>query len=119
MSTRRHDLEAQLRFLPPEVGGRRTPIGQGYRADFRYLDDPAGTTWMIHPHELITEAGDLLPEDARVMGKVFARMHVLSDHYCVTEHCSRIKVGTQFQVVEGNHVVAEGVVAKLVGLHDA
>lgn len=119
MSIRRHDFEAQLRFLPPEVGSRWTPIGQGCHGDFRYLDDPAGTAWMIHPHELITEAGDLLPEDARVMGKVLARMHVLSDHYCVTEHCSRIKVGTQFQLVEGNHVVTEGVVAKLIGLHDA
>lgn len=119
MSIRRHDFEAQLRFLPPEVGSRRTPIGQGCHGDFRYLDDPAGTAWMIHPHELITEAGDLLPEDARVMGKVLARMHVLSDHYCVTEHCSRIKVGTQCQLVEGNHVVTEGVVAKLIGLHDA
>ena len=73
---------------------------------------------MIHPHELISEAGDLLPEDCRVTGKVFARMYVVSNHYRVTEHRSRVRVGTQFHVVEGSHVVAEGIVTKIVGLND-
>jgi len=51
MPTRCHDFEARLRFLSPEEGGRKTPVRQGYRADFRYLDDPTGTAWMIHPRE--------------------------------------------------------------------
>lgn len=118
MPERRHDFEAKLRFLSPEEGGRQAPVQQGYRADFRYLDDPARTAWMIHPREFITEAGELLPADALVTGEVFARMYILMDHYRVTEHRSRIKVGLPFQVVEGSHVVAEGIVTEIVDLHD-
>jgi len=116
--TRRHDFEAKLRFLTPEEGGRQAPVQNGYRADFRYLDDPPGTGWMIHPREFITKDGDMLPSDTLIIGDVYARMYILTEHYRMTEHRIRIHLGTQFEVVEGNHVVAEGIVTKIVGLND-
>ena len=118
MSDRRHDFEAKLYILSHEEGGRINPVGQGYRADFRYLDDPLGQAWMIHPRCLIDEAGNALPDDAFVTGDTFARMYILVPEYRVSEHRKRITVGMPFQVVEGSHVVAEGIVTKLVGLLD-
>ena len=118
MPQRRHDFEARLRFLTPEEGGRQTPVSTGYRGDFRYLDDPPGTLWMIWPNEFITEQGEVLPPEIKVSGTTWARMFIVVDHYRTSLHRTRVQVGTPFQVVEGSHVVAEGVVTKLVGLHD-
>ena len=118
MPDRRHDFEAKLYILSRVEGGRINPIRQGYRADFRYLDGPVGTAWMIHPRCLIDEMGNLLPEDALVTGNTFARMYIVVPEYRVSEHRKRLSVGTRFQVVEGSHVVAEGTVTKLVGLFD-
>lgn len=118
MPSRRHDFEASLCFLSPEEGGRQTPVRQGYRADFRYLDDLVGTAWMIHAREFIDENGKLLPEGLPIFGNINARMYIVTDYYRVSEHRKRLNIGTQFQVVEGSHVIAEGIVTKIVGLYD-
>ena len=118
MPTRRPDFEARLRFLSPEEGGRKTPVFRGYRADFRYLDDPPNMAWMIHPREFIDEAGELLPEDTPITGIVHARFWILVPEYRISEHRRRISVSTQFYVVEGSHIAAEGTVTKIVGLFD-
>lgn len=118
MFSRRHDFEAKLRFLTPEEGGRQNPVMPGYKGDFRYLDDLSGTAWMIWPYEFIMEAGDVVPPETKVSGTICARMYIVVDQYRASEHRKRLSIGTQFQVVEGSHVVAEGIVTKIVGLHE-
>lgn len=120
MPARRHDFEARLRFLSPEEGGRRGPVlaGMGYRPDVRYHDDPPNQLWAIWPMDLTTDDGILVPLGTPAPRIVRARMYILNPELCVSEHRARLHVGTEFQVMEGLHIVAEGVVTELVGLHD-
>ena len=45
-------------------------------------------------------------------------MYIVNDELRVSEHRSRLHLGTQFQVMEGPHVVGEGTVTKIIGLYD-
>ena len=120
MPARRPDFAARLRFLSPEEGGRKTlPLsGLYYRPDMRYLDDPSDKLWVIWPRDLTTDDGNPLPSGTPMPSIVRAQMCIINDELRVSEHRSRLHVGTEFQVMEGPHVVAEGIVTELIGLHD-
>ncbi len=120
MPSRRPDFEARLRFLSPEEGGRKMPIlaGMGYRPDLHYLDDVTNQLWMIWPMEMTAEDGTAIPQGTPLPPVVTAQMYIINTDLRVSEHRSRLYIGTRFQVMEGPRVSAEGIVTALIGLHN-
>lgn len=48
--SREADFEAEVTILTAEQGGRKTPVFNGIRWDFRYSEDqPSDGVYMIHP----------------------------------------------------------------------
>jgi translation elongation factor EF-Tu-like GTPase len=109
------DFEAELRFLTSEEGGRQGPVYQGYRPDLRY-DGDVNELWMIWP-VFIDDVGAVIVGDVPLRGKVHAQMYVVVDEMRKTIHRQRLAEGVKFFLHEGPHVVAEGVVTHIVGLH--
>ncbi|SMP20492.1 hypothetical protein [Shimia sagamensis] len=115
------DFEAQIEILAPELGGRSVPARNQLRWDFAYANDAGyaigGTPldlFMIYPN-FLTATGHPLSKEAPISGTMNAHMHiVLRDRLPV--HQGLIKVGTRFNCHEGAHIVAKGVVTRLIGL---
>jgi translation elongation factor EF-Tu-like GTPase len=95
------DVEAQIVFLSTEEGGKRNPVKTGYRCQFRY----DGQDWFglqtfpgkeqVYPGETVNAYVTFLsPED----------------------HKGKLLVGKAFQLVEGSHIVANGVVTRIIEL---
>ena len=112
------DFDVRYRFLRPEEGGRKSPVFQGYRADFEYAEYPSATdiaVWMIWP-EFEDSDGCVLPKNAEVPAQGTARMWIVNNDLRYV-HRERLAVGTRGSSVEGARRVAELEVTRIVGLH--
>ena len=98
---RPRDIEAEIRFLRTDEGGRQGPARTGYRPQFYY----DGHDWdAVHEYP---DREWVYPGDT-----VTAYMTFLSPD-C---HVGRIQPGTSFQIREGTKVVAEGRVTRVLEL---
>jgi translation elongation factor EF-Tu-like GTPase len=116
-SSERKDFEVRLRFLTADEGGRQTTwVKQGYRCDFSY-ENELDAMFMIWPL-FLDELGEPLATNTTVktVEPVSAQMVIINDKLRVTEHRQRIKVGIKFFLREGNKIVAEGVVTRILDL---
>jgi Elongation factor Tu C-terminal domain len=119
--TRSPDFEAQIRLLSAAEGGRRTlPPLRGWRAMFRYADEPHGHhAWEIWPAVLVpNEAPETWVAGAPITEarSVHAHMFILNAELRRSVHLERISPGTRFFVQEGQRVVGEGIVTKPVAI---
>jgi len=98
-----HYIEAQIRYLLTEEGGRRTGVCSGYRGQFYYNgDDHDG--FQFFPDN----------EDGIALLGVTARTLVqFSQERWEEVHSKHIAVGTRFEIREGNRTVGHGVVTNL------
>jgi len=96
-----HDIEAEIRFLTKEEGGRISPVFSGYRPQFYY----DGRDWNA-PHEY-PDTYTVNPGDT-----VRAYLGFMSPQ----EHHGKIDVGMEFKIREGSRIVGEGVVTKIIDL---
>jgi translation elongation factor EF-Tu-like GTPase len=101
MATYRSDIEVQLTFVTTEQGGRRTPARSGYRPQFHYggMDWDAVHTYpdteLVHPGQTVR-----------------AFLTFLSPE----QHVGKLWPGMTFQCREGQRVIANGVVVKILEL---
>lgn len=104
MPTYPPDIEAEIRFLTTEEGGRRTPARSGYRPQFYY----DGQDWAAHqeyPDVEWVHPG----ETARTL------LRFLSPD----AHLGRIHVGMEFEVREGAQLVGRGRITKILNLAES
>jgi hypothetical protein len=102
-----HYVEAIIRYLTTEEGGRRTPVGNGHRGQFHYEAD--GET----PHDGFQFFPDLQPGEPLPLGQAArARVWFPQDRWDDL-HRHRIQVGMRFQIQEGSRVVGRGEVTKV------
>lgn len=90
-------LEAIVRFLTTEEGGRRTPVRSGYSAQF-HLD---GQDWSVH-----LTFPDLQPREQIILGNIFRTS--LNFFVDPERLASKLSIGTQFKIKEGARIVAVG-----------
>jgi translation elongation factor EF-Tu-like GTPase len=104
MSTDYREIEANIRYLTTEEGGRRTPVGSGYRGQFFYGgEDYDGFQYFPD-----------LPEGAMVELGTTVRALVRFRHERWEDvHSKRITVGMPFQIREGSRIVGQGVVTRV------
>ena len=95
------DIEVQITFLSTEEGGRRTPARTGYRPQF-YYDGKDWDAIHTYPDNELVHPGQ----------SVRAFLTFLSPEY----HVGKLWPGKIFQCREGQRVVANGVVLKIVEL---
>lgn len=98
------DIEAEIRFLTPDEGGRHTPARSGYRPQFYY----DGHDWDAHqeyPDVEWVHPG----ETARTL------LWFLSPE----AHLGRVQVGMEFEVREGARAVGRGRVTKILSLAES
>ena len=101
MSTYRPDIEAQLTFLTTEQGGRKSAARSGYRPQFAY----DGMDWDV----VCTYPDD---ESANPGQTVRAILSFLKPQ----EHVGKLWPGKTFQCREGQRVVANGIVLRILEL---
>jgi elongation factor Tu len=95
------DIEAQITFLPTAQGGKRKPVTTGYFVQFVY----DGQNWdAIHtyPDREWVNPGDC----------VTAYLAFLTPEH----HRGKLYPGKKFEVREGSHIVATGIVTKIIEL---
>src|SRR5215831_12455092 len=95
------DIEVEIYYLPPEHGGRKTPILSGYRPQFYYR----GHDW-DGQHEY-PDSDQVLPGEC-----VRAYIEFLSP----AQHLGNVVEGMPFLLREGNHIVGYGTVLKIIDL---
>ena len=98
------DIEAEIRFLTSEEGGRHTPVWSGYRPQFYYdghdwdaHQEYPDVEW-VHPGETARTLLWFLSPDA---------------------HLDRVQVGMEFEVREGARAVGRGRVTKILNLAES
>jgi translation elongation factor EF-Tu-like GTPase len=98
------DLEAEIRFLTPEEGGRKTPAYSGYRPQL-YYDDHDWDAHQEYPDVECVHPGDT----ARTL------LWFLSPD----AHVKRAHVGKEFEVREGARVIGRGRITKILNLAES
>ena len=97
-------VEAEIRYLTAEEGGRRLGVKSGYRGQFHYPKD--GSDW--DATQEFPDKGD----DIVVLGEtVRVKLYFHPDRW-VEIHEARIEPGLKFLIREGTRVVARGIVTK-------
>ena len=104
MSADFHEVEAEIRYLRTEEGGRRTGVCSGYRGQFFYEgDDYDGFQYFPHiPDNALVELGTTVRALIRFRQERWQEVH-----------SKRITVGMPFQIREGNRTVGRGIVTKV------
>jgi len=98
------DIEAEIYFLTPEEGGRKTPAFDNYRPQFYYN----GHDWDA-PH-IYPDVEQVNPGDS-----VRAYLGFLSSK----EHVGKVQVGMEFLIREGARTVGKGIVTKILELEQS
>lgn len=104
MPTNPPDIEAEIRFLTTEEGGRTTPARSGYRPQFYY----DGHDW--DAHQVYPDAEWVKPGDS-----VRTLLWFLSPDV----HAGRVHVGMDFEIREGARVVGRGHITKILNLEES
>lgn len=99
------DFRASVVFLSEKQGGRKAQPLQGYRPDIHYADDVKSQAWMVWPLFLSND-GFELEYGATVSSVCDANFYIVDPQLRREVHASRLKVGVQFDLVEGARRVA-------------
>jgi len=97
------DIEAEITFVPTEQGGRKTPAFAHYRPQF-YYDE--------HDWDAEHEYPDVESALPGQTVRAFLRFGNPAAHF------GRVTPGMEFQVREGQRVVAHGRVTKVLHLEE-
>ena len=104
MSAGLHEIEAELRYLTTEEGGRKTGVFSGYRGQFYYGgNDYDGFQFFPDvPDDQMVELGTTVRVCVKFLQERWDEVH--SKH---------ITVGMPFEIREGNRTVGRGRVTKV------
>jgi len=104
VSTRLHEIEAEIRYLTTEEGGRSNGVFRGYRGQFYYgrIDYDGFQFFPDVPDDEIVELGTTVRAVVRFPQERWDEVHSKS-----------ITVGMPFEIREGSRTVGRGVVTKL------
>ena len=98
-----HEIEAEIRYLTTEEGGRRTGVSSGYRGQFFYEGEDYDR-FQYFPD---------LPDGVRVeLGTPVRALIRFGQKRWEDVHSKKITVGMPFQIREGNRTVGHGIVTK-------
>ena len=115
----RHDFEATIRFLSAKEGGRQTNFVPQhlYRPNFSYKDN-LEAAFMIWP-TFLKDDGIEIEKGIMVDTSmpVTAYMTIISDKLRKIEHQKKLSSGVEFVLLEGNRIVANGIVLRILELH--
>jgi len=93
------DLLAVIEMVSPEMGGRSSPVYDGYRGQFFWhINDVSGTDWLA---SYVFEHGSIEPRE-KGMCKV-----ILADHVKEAAN-NNFPEDSQFAIREGSRIVAIG-----------
>tara|TARA_R100001132_G_C3275839_1_gene100041 strand:- start:9651 stop:9971 length:321 start_codon:yes stop_codon:yes gene_type:complete len=104
MSMNFHEIEAEIRYLTTEEGGRRNGVFNGYRGQFYYDgDDHDGGQFFPNQSE-----GEMVELGITVNALVRFPQSRWDE-----VHSKRITVGMEFEIHEGAKMVGHGIVKRL------
>ncbi len=97
------EIEAEIRFLTTEEGGRKSGVYSGYRGQFFYQgDDYDGV------QSFPDSPDSMIPLGTTVRASIRFRQERWED-----VHSKRITVGMPFEIKEGNRIVGRGIVKRV------
>ena len=100
------DIEATIKFLSTQEGGRKVAVHNGDRGQFHYSGEE--NAW-----DASHEYPDLEKVEPGETAKVF--LSFLSP----IEHVERIKEGISFEIREGYRLIGNGIVTKIIDLPES
>ena len=109
-----HHFEATVWILPSEQSGRKTPIYNGVRWQFRYDNQPAEeSSYLIFP-DFVDANGKSLPPDMPLTEDepLTARMTIPFDELRLSVHLNRIHPDTRFLGYDLWRPIAKGIVTR-------
>lgn len=103
MSADFHEIEAEIRYLTTEEGGRRSGVFSGYRGQFYYGgNDYDGSQFFLDvPDDEMVELGTTVRASIRFLRKRWEEFHF-----------KHITTGMPFEIREGNRTVGRGRVTR-------
>ncbi|HEY7154960.1 MAG TPA: hypothetical protein VH575_13445 [Gemmataceae bacterium] len=101
-----HSVEATIRYLTTDEGGRRTGVASGYRGQFHY----SGEDW---PSDAIQQFPETIAGSMIELGTTVGVILLFPPDRWEEDHSERIFVGMPFEIREGRKVVGRGVVTRL------
>jgi hypothetical protein len=111
------DFQARIRIFTADEGGRSKPPHNGVRWDFMYEEE--SDLYVIWPDFFDEDGNSFSTEKPLPINEsIMARMYIVNPEMRVKIHRARIREGIRFYCMEGSIRVAEGIVWKLVGLHE-
>lgn len=100
-------IKVEIRYLTPEEGGRKRPVGICYRGQFHYGDElEASDGFQYFPKSELQDG--FIPLGKTVFANVFFPEDRWRDY-----HVHRLNVGLKFKIREGSKIVGEGSVLSL------
>jgi len=101
MQSIKYHIEAEIEFVPAELGGRQTPVKTGYRGQFHYSNEKyiAWDAIQDYPSQEWVNPGE----------SVVALMRFASPE----KHYKKIQKGMCFQIQEGDKIVANGTIERV------
>lgn len=109
MAVTPNSVEAEIRYLTPEEGGRCRPVASGYRGQFHYEAEPESVFDATQFFPNVRE-GEFIQIGTPVMVTITFPEDRWRDY-----HSKRLRVGTRFQIREGRKLVGQGVVTNVPG----
>lgn len=99
-----HEIEANIRYLTTEEGGRQSGVASDYRGQFYYAgNDYDGFQYFP----------DLKDDEMVVLGNTVRALVRFRRERWDEVHSKKIEVGMPFQIREGDRTVGRGVVTKV------
>ena len=112
------DFQARIRIFTADEGGLGKPVFNGIRWDFSYMGDEANL-YMIWPDFFDDDGNSFTSENPLPVDEwLSARMYVVIPEMRAEIHQQKIREGIKFYCMEGPRRVAEGIVSRIVGLHE-
>src|SRR5215831_4162136 len=101
-----HGVQATVRYLTPDEGGRRGEIASGYRGQFHYAGEDS-------PSDAIQQFPDVKAGSMIDLGATVRVVLLFPLDRWKEEHSTRFFVGMPFEIREGRKTVGRGVVTRL------
>ena len=106
MNATSHYIEAEIRYLTTEEGGRHSGVKSDYRGQFHYQgEEQAWDGSQFFP--------DLKEGEYVELGTTVRALVRFSNERWNVNHSKRIRVGMPFEIREGQKLVGRGIVTRL------
>src|SRR5438045_3481978 len=107
------DFEAKIRLLTKKEGGRAMLPIQGIRCNFVYDGEPLNYQFSIWTEFLDENKNPIQEGTLMTQSECYADFYIFDRETAETIHKNKIKVGVEFNMMEGGEIIGKGIVTDI------